>query len=220
MQNSHNSIRVYLADDHQIVRVGLKSVLSQAQGIEIVGDAGNADTLLVDIPKTNPDVVLLDVRMPGTSPFEICQRITAEYPKTHVIILTSFADDEAIFKAISSGADGYLLKDIDSADLISAIKQVSEGKSILDPVVTRRVLGRFKSAGEKPGQSGLEALSAQELRVIALVAQGKTNKEIGLEMGLSDKTVKNYLSNLLDKLKMTRRSQAAAFYVRESSKHN
>jgi len=217
MQNSNELVRVFLADDHQIVRLGLRSILSKYHNIEIVGEASTAEETVREVLKVTPDVVLLDVRMPGGSPFEACQSIIAQSKTTHVLFLTSFADDETIFQAISAGADGYLLKDIEPGELVNAIRQVAEGKSILDPGVTRRVLGRFKTATEKSAQTGLEILSAQELRVIALVAQGKTNKEIGVEMGLSDKTVKNYLSNLLDKLKMSRRSQAAAFYVQHTN---
>jgi two-component system response regulator DevR len=216
MQTSSEMVRVFLADDHQIVRLGLRSILSKSHNIEVVGEAGSAEEMVREVVRLKPDVVLLDVRMPGASPFEACQSIIAQCKDTHVLFLTSFADDETIFQAISAGADGYLLKDIDSSELVNAIHQVAEGKSILDPGVTRRVLGRFKTATDKSAQTGLEILSAQELRVIALVAQGKTNKEIGMEMGLSDKTVKNYLSNLLDKLKMSRRSQAAAFYVQHT----
>jgi two-component system response regulator DevR len=219
MQTASKPVRVFLADDHQIVRLGLRSILARFPNIEIVGEASNPEDAVREVLQVKPDVVLMDVRMPGGSPFEACQRMMAQGEKTHVIFLSSFSEDEAIFQAISAGADGYLLKDIDAADLVNAIHQVAEGKSILDPSVTRRVLGRFKAATETAEQNGLEILSAQELRVIALVAQGKTNKEIGIEMGLSDKTVKNYLSNLLDKLKMSRRSQAAAFYVRETGKN-
>ena len=217
MQTSSQPVRVFLADDHQIVRLGLRSILSKSPNIEVVGEASTAEEMVREVLQVKPDVVLLDVRMPGSSPFEACQSIVGQMKTTRVLFLTSFADDETIFQAISAGADGYLLKDIDPVELVSAIHQVAEGKSILDPSVTRRVLGRFKAASEKASQTGLEVLSAQELRVIALVAQGKTNKEIGMEMGLSDKTVKNYLSNLLDKLKMSRRSQAAAFYVQHTN---
>ena len=216
MQATNVSIRLFLADDHQIVRMGLRTILAKSGDIQVVGEASNADDMLREVLRLQPDIVLLDVRMPGSSPFEACQSIVAQCKNTRVLFLTSFADDEIIFQAISAGADGYLLKDLEPTDLINAIRQVAEGKSILDPTVTRRVLGRFKTAAERANQTGLEVLSAQELRVIALVSQGKTNKEIGMEMGLSDKTVKNYLSNLLDKLKMTRRSQAAAFYVQHT----
>lgn len=216
MQTSNKTIRVLLADDHQVVRVGLRTILDSFPMIKVVGEAGTLDETVQMASSLKPDIVLLDVRMPEATSFESCRQILAENPDSRVIFLTSFADDTIIFEAITAGADGYLLKDIEAEELVRAIEQVANGQSILDPSVTRRVLGRVKAGAETPVPSGLEILSAQEKRVLALVAQGKTNKEIGLEMGLSDKTVKNYLSNLLDKLKLSRRSQAAAYFVQHS----
>lgn len=208
-----------LADDHHVVRVGLRAMFSRFPQIEVVGEASNGAEAVLEAQRLKPDVVLLDVRMTDGAAFDTCRKILAMGENVHVIFLTSFADDHTIFEAISAGADGYLLKDIAPEELIKAITQVAEGRSILDPSVTRRVLGRVKSGAEAPAPpAGLEILSAQELRVLALVAQGMTNKEIGLAMGLSDKTVKNYLSNLLDKLNLSRRSQAAAFYVQNTLK--
>lgn len=217
MQNENMTIRVLLVDDHHVVRVGLRAMFSRYPQIEVAGEASSGTEAVIEAQRLKPDVVLLDVRMGDGSAFDACRKILAGTEGTHVLFLTSFADDHTIFEAISAGADGYLLKDISPDELINAITQVAEGRSILDPAVTRRVLGRVKAGNEAPKTpAGLEILSAQERRVLALVAQGKTNKEIGLEMGLSDKTVKNYLSNLLDKLNLSRRSQAAAFYVQNT----
>jgi two-component system, NarL family, response regulator DevR len=156
------------------------------------------------------------VRLPDGSGFEACRNLHTLTPPVKVIILTAFADDEIVMQAIGSGAEGYLLKEIDEEGLVRAIKEVAEGRSILDPAVTRRLFKRVKEGAAAPQASKLHRLSAQERRVLELVAQGMTNKEIGLAMTLSDKTVKNYLSNLMEKLQMSRRSQAAAFYVQHS----
>lgn len=218
MQTGKQTVRVLIADDHQVVRVGLRAMFSRFPAIEVVGVAENCEQVVVEAQRLKPDVVLLDVRMTDGSSFEACRKILSTVESAHVIFLTSFADDNTVFEAISAGADGYLLKDVAEQELVNAITQVAEGRSILDPSVTRRVLGRVKAGAEAATPSGLDILSAQERRVLALVAEGKTNKEIAQVMGLSDKTVKNYLSNLLDKLNLSRRSQAAAFYVQHSQK--
>ncbi len=218
MQTGKATIRVLIADDHQVVRVGLRAMFSRFPTIEVVGVAENGEQAVIEAQRLRPDVVLLDVRMTDGASFDACRKILAAVDSTHVIFLTSFADDNTVFDAISAGADGYLLKDVAEEELVNAITQVAEGRSILDPSVTRRVLGRVKAGSEASTPAGLEILSAQERRVLALVAEGKTNKEIAIVMGLSDKTVKNYLSNLLDKLNLSRRSQAAAFYVQHTHK--
>lgn len=218
MQTGKSTVRVLIADDHQVVRVGLRAMFARFPEIEVVGVAENGNQAVLEAQRLRPDVVLLDVRMTDGNSFDACRKILANTEATHVIFLTSFADDNTVFDAISAGADGYLLKDVAEEELVRAITQVAGGHSILDPSVTRRVLGRVKAGAESQGQGGLDILSAQERRVLALVAEGKTNKEIAQVMGLSDKTVKNYLSNLLDKLNLSRRSQAAAFYVQHSIK--
>jgi len=208
-------IRLLLVDDHEVVRAGLSSLLGQHGELEVVGEAGTVAAAIEAAEKLRPEVALLDVRLTDGSGFEACRRLHQLNPPVRVIILTAFADDEIVMQAIGSGAEGYLLKEIDEQGLVRAIKEVAEGRSILDPAVTRRVLNRVKEGGSvQPGK--LDRLSAQERRVLELVAQGKTNKEIGLAMSLSDKTVKNYLSNLMEKLQLSRRSQAAAFYVQHS----
>jgi DNA-binding NarL/FixJ family response regulator len=218
MQTGKPTIRVLIADDHHVVRVGLRAMFSRYPAIEVVGVVENGQQAVVEAQRLKPDVVLLDVRMTDGNSFDACRKILAVVESAHVIFLTSFADDNTVFDAISAGADGYLLKDVAEQELVNAITQVAEGRSILDPSVTRRVLGRVKSGAASPTPAGLEILSAQERRVLALVAEGKTNKEIAVVMGLSDKTVKNYLSNLLDKLNLSRRSQAAAFFVQHTHK--
>ena len=209
-------IRLLIVDDHEIVRVGLRSVLGKFENLEIVGDAGTVATAIAEAARLQPDVVLLDVRLPDGSGFDACREIQKSKPDAKVVFLTSYGDDEVIFKAISAGADGFLLKETEGPELVAAIENVHAGKSILDPTVTRQVLGRLKSSAEPSPQSRLAQLSAQEKRVIALVAQGKTNKEIGLALGLSDKTIKNYLSNAMEKLQMSRRAQAAALFAQYS----
>lgn len=209
-------IRLLLVDDHEVVRSGLSALLGLHAELEIAGEAGTVAGALEAAARLKPDVVLLDVRLPDGSGFEACRNLHQLTPPAKVIILTAFADDEIVMQAIGSGAEGYLLKEIDEPGLVRAIKEVAEGRSILDPAVTRRVLNRVKDGAGSPPAGKLDRLSAQERRVLELVAQGKTNKEIGLAMGLSDKTVKNYLSNLMEKLQMSRRSQAAAFFVQHS----
>lgn len=182
----------------------------------MVGEVGTVAGAMESAERLKPDVVLLDVRLPDGSGFEACRGLHKLTPPVKVIILTAFADEEIVMQAIGSGAEGYLLKEIDEQRLVRAIREVAEGRSILDPAVTRRVMNRAKDGPGTPSANKLDRLSAQERRVLELVAQGKTNKEIGLAMRLSDKTVKNYLSNLMEKLQMSRRSQAAAFYAQHS----
>lgn len=207
-------IRVLIVDDHEVVRIGLRTLLSRFPHIEVVGEAGTAAAAIAELQRTTPDVILLDVRLPDQSGYEVSRQIQKMDGEPRVLILTSFADDNTVFEAIAAGADGYLLKEIDAEGLVKAIEKVAAGQSILDPAVTGRVLGRVKNLAEPP--SKIDILSTQERRVLALVAEGKTNKEIGVDLGLSDKTIKNYLSNVLDKLHLSRRSQAAAFFVRHS----
>ena len=207
-------IRLLLADGHAILRAGLRALLAQHPQFEVVGEAGTVAGALETAGRLKPDVALLEVRLPDGSGFEACRNLHLLTPPVKVIILTAFADDEIVMQAIGSGAEGYLLKEIDEPGLVRAIKDVAEGRSILDPAVTRRVFNRVKDGTPAQPASKLDRLSSQERRVIELVAQGKTNKKIGLAMSLSDKTVKNYLSNLMEKLNFSRRSQAAAFYAR------
>jgi two-component system response regulator DevR len=211
-------IQILLVDDHLVTRMGLRTLLGGYPQVRVVGEAGSVGTALLEAQRLRPDLILLDVRLPDGNGFEACRQLERLGIEARVLILTSYGDDETVFESIAAGADGYMLKDIDPPGLIHAIETVAAGQSILDPAVTRLVLSRVRlREPELQPDARLNALSAQERRVLALVAQGKTNKEIAAEMKLSDKTVKNYLSNTLDKLKVSRRSQAAAYFVQHAA---
>lgn len=206
-------IRVVLVDDHQMVRVGLKTLLEGFPRIRVVGEAATAAEALAVVSQTQPDVVLLDIRLPDGSGLDVCRQLRKGQRGLRVLMLTSYYTDDMVMDAIEAGAEGYLLKEINADFLVRSIQEVVEGRSILDPAVTRKVIDRVREGKSGDNKPSLDLLSPQERRVIALVAEGKTNKEIGLELNLSDKTVKNYLSNLMEKLNFTRRSQAAVFYA-------
>jgi two-component system response regulator DevR len=192
-------------------------LLSHSSSIEVVGEAANAESAIEEIKRLLPDVVLLDVRLGDANGFDVARQVQKiEQREIKVLVLTSFADDNIVVEAISAGADGYLLKEVNREALVAAIEKVAAGQSVLDPAVTGRVFGKVQSLMQNPGGNKLSLLSAQEKRVLALVAEGKTNKEVAAAMGLSDKTIKNYFSNILDKLQMARRSQAAAYFVQHS----
>lgn len=207
-------IRIVLVDDHQMVRVGLRTLFEAIPNLEVIGEAATAAQALEVVPNLEPDVVLLDMRLPDSSGLEVCKKLRQLCPQIRILMLTSYYNDDMVMDAIEAGAEGYLLKEINADLLIRSIHEVMEGKSILDPAMTRKVIDRARAGKTGQASPSLNQLSPQELRVIALVAEGKTNKEIAAELGLSDKTVKNYLSNLMDKLNFNRRSQAAAFYAR------
>jgi DNA-binding NarL/FixJ family response regulator len=211
------TIRILLVDDHEVVRVGLRTLLSRNPELEIVGEAGTV-TAAVELAATlKPDVVLLDVRLPDGTGFDACRQIQKLPGDTRVLILTSFADEDTVLQSVAAGADGYLLKEADGEGLMHAIEQVAAGQSILDPAITRSVLSRVRQGNEPSAKDKLDILSVQERRVLSLVAEGKTNKEIAADMGLSDKTVKNYLANVMEKLQLHRRSQAAAFFAQHTT---
>jgi two-component system, NarL family, response regulator DevR len=208
-------VRVLLCDDHELVRRGLRALLESDLTVEVIGEAGSADEAVATAAATKPDVVVMDVRMPGRSGIEACRDIRAQREQTRVLILTSFADDEALFSAIMAGASGYVLKQIHGSDLLDAIHRVAHGESLLDPTVTGRVLARIRgdvTAGDEDG--GVEQLTPQERRIIGLVAEGMTNRQIGERVHLAEKTVKNYVSNILMKLDLSRRAEVAAFMAR------
>jgi DNA-binding NarL/FixJ family response regulator len=209
-------IRLLIVDDHEVTRLGLRTLLQSDPHFEVAGEANSVTDALEAAVDLKPDLILLDVRLADGSGIEVCRRLQSLNLESKILVLTSFADDDLVFDAIASGADGYLLKEIHGDRLVQAIRDVVAGKSILDPAVTRRVMSRFCSPDSLAARNKLEILSIQERKVVALVADGKTNKEIGREMGLSDKTVKNYLRNAMEKLNLTRRSQAAAFFVTQS----
>lgn len=213
-------IRVFLLDDHELVRRGLADLLGLESDIEVVGEAGTVKDALVRIPAARPDVAVLDVRLPDGNGVEVCRDIRAEMPTVQCLMLTSYSDDEALFDAIMAGASGYVLKDIRGNDLVEAIRQISQGRSLLDPALTQRVLERLRQ-GEKHDELD-DVLSEQEKRILELIGEGLTNRQIGEQMHLAEKTVKNYVSSLLAKLGMERRTQAAAFVARrnaEQGKH-
>lgn len=216
LQPTGAPIRLLLVDDHEIVRIGLRTLFAQTDGIDVVAEAATAAEAVDEATRTNPDVVLMDVRLRDGSGVDACREILAGSPATRVLFLTSYDDDEAMLTAVFAGAHGYLLKEIGSESLLRAIKCVAAGHSILDPAATRALVEKMQSLLAAGTAGGADSLSSQEYRVLALVAQGKTNKEIATALDLSDKTVKNYLSNIFQKLRVTRRSEAAAIFSKRS----
>lgn len=206
-------IRVFLLDDHEVVRRGVHDLLSGESDIEVVGEAGTVAEAAARVMATRPDVAVLDVRLPDGSGVEVCRDIRSRDESVRCLMLTSFADDEALFDAIMAGASGYVLKDIRGAELLSAVRGVAAGKSLLDPAATARVLERLRDGGAKPDDR-LARLTDQERRILELIGEGMTNRAIGERLNLAEKTIKNYVSSLLAKLGMQRRSQAAAFVAR------
>jgi two-component system, NarL family, response regulator DevR len=206
-------IKVFLLDDHEVVREGLRGLLEAAGGMTVVGEASTAAEALNRIPAAQPDVAVLDVRLPDGNGVEVCREVRAQMPSLACLMLTSFADDEALFNAIMAGAAGYVLKQVRSADLVGSVRKVAAGQSLLDPELTRRVMERLRAAVE-PKDEGVEHLSSQERRILDLIAEGMTNRQIADTLYLSEKTVKNYVSNLLAKLGMHRRTEAAVFAVK------
>jgi two-component system response regulator DevR len=206
--------RVLLVDDHEVVRVGLRTLLGQAPDIAVVGEAATAAQALQEAQRLVPDVVVLDVRLPDASGVEVCRELRAQYPSVKVIILTSYNDEDALFAAILAGASGYLLKQARARDLVEAIRTVRTGRSLLDPAVTDRVLRRLRDPALHSEHGPLAELSPIEQRILDLLAQGKTNREIAQVVYLSDKTVKHHVSHILRKLGAARRSEAAALWAR------
>lgn len=205
-------VRVFLLDDHEVVRRGLRDLLEVDGDLEVVGEAGTAAEALSRIPPTKPDVAVLDVRLPDGNGVEVCREVRSRHPEIRCLILTSFSDDEALFQSIMAGASGYLLKEIAGTDLVDAVRRVAGGQSLLDPAVTARVLDRLRDGPET--DAGLARLTAQERKILDLIADGLTNREIAAQVHLAEKTVKNYVSNLLTKLGMQRRTQAAVYAAR------
>jgi DNA-binding NarL/FixJ family response regulator len=208
------SIRILIADDHEVVRIGLSALLDRQPGFRVVGQAGSGQEAIRLARALRPDVVVLDIRMPDGSGTDACRAITAEAPGTPVVMLTSYADEEALFEAISAGASGYVLKRIGSDELVSAIRTVAAGQSMLDPAVTAAVLDRLRRAAHAEESGAFQELTEQERRVLAHIAEGESNREIADAMGLAEKTVRNYVSNILAKLALASRAQAAAFAIR------
>ena len=213
-QANPNPLRLLVVDDHEVVRQGLVALLDRRAGFEVVAQAGTVAESIDQARQFQPDIVVMDVRLPDGSGIEACREIRAELPDTKVIMLTSYPDEEAVMSAIIAGASGYLLKQIRARDLVAALETVGRGESLLDPGVTEKVLERVRRMASGDVTDELSALTAQERKILMLVAEGKTNKEIAAEVFLSDKTVKNYVSSILSKLDLERRAQAAAFVAR------
>jgi DNA-binding NarL/FixJ family response regulator len=211
-------LRLLVVDDHEVVRQGLVSLLDRREHFQVVAEAGTAAEAVEMARKFEPDLVVMDVRLPDGSGIEACREIRAEFPATRVVILTSYPDEEAVLSAIIAGASGYLLKQIRSRDLVSALESVGRGESLLDPAVTEKVLDRVRRIATGTYTDEMAQLTQQEQKILLLVAEGKTNKEIASEVFLSDKTVKNYVSSILSKLNLERRAQAAAFVARHRLK--
>jgi two-component system response regulator DevR len=207
-------LRLLVVDDHEVVREGLVALLSRRDEFQVVAEAGTVAESLAAVRRFEPDLVVMDVRLPDGSGIEACREIRAEFPAIRIVMLTSYPDEEAVLSAILAGASGYLLKQIRGRDLVTALEAVGRGDSLLDPAVTERVLERVRRIANGDEKDELSDLTAQERKILALVADGKTNKEIAAEVFLSDKTVKNYVSSILSKLNLQRRAQAAAFVAK------
>jgi DNA-binding NarL/FixJ family response regulator len=205
-------IRVFLLDDHEVVRRGVQELLDAEDDIEVVGDADTVERALARLPAVRPDVAILDVRLPDGDGVTVCREIRSKFDEISCIMLTSFSDDEALTQAIVAGASGYLLKQIRGNDIVDAVRKVAAGDSLLDPTLVERVTDRLRNPPEEDER--LARLTGQERRILMLIADGLTNRQIGEEMHLAEKTVKNYVSNLLAKLGMERRTQAAVFAAR------
>ncbi|GAA4562824.1 response regulator transcription factor [Planotetraspora kaengkrachanensis] len=205
-------IRVFLLDDHEVVRRGVAALLESEDDIEVVGEAGTAESAVARIPALKPDVAVLDVRLPDGSGVDVCREVRSRVPELACLMLTSFADEEALFNAVMAGAAGYVLKQIHGSDLVGAVRTVARGQSLLDPATTATMLQRLRDqAGRK---DPLAALTDQERHILELIGEGMTNRQIGERLFLAEKTVKNYVSNLLSKLDMQRRTQVAALAAR------
>ena len=206
--------RILLVDDHEVVRLGLKSLLERHPQFDVVGEAASAREALEQVANNHPDVVVMDIRLPGTSGIEACEEITSRFPETRVLMLTSYAEDEMLFSAIRAGASGYILKQIGGEELVRALEAVARGEALLDPAVTQRVFQEVRRAVKEEEASAFAHLSQQEKHVLLLVSEGKTNREIAKALFLGEGTVRNYVSSILSKLGVSNRAEAAAYAVR------
>jgi two-component system, NarL family, response regulator DevR len=210
--------RIMLVDDHEVVRLGLKSILEKHHGMEVVAEASTGAEAVEKAVATRPDVVLLDIRLPGQSGIDVCQSITQKLPETRVIMLTSYAEDDMLFAAIRAGASGYLLKQIGANELVQAIERVGRGDALLDPAVTRQVFTEMRKVAQEMESSVFSDLTPQEMHVLQLVAEGKTNREIAQILFLGEGTARNYVSSILSKLNLSNRAEAAVFAVQHNLK--
>jgi DNA-binding NarL/FixJ family response regulator len=212
--STRRPLRLLVVDDHEVVRQGLVALLDRREHFQVVAEAGSVAEAIEMAARFAPDLVVMDVRLPDGSGIEACREIRAEHPSTRVVMLTSYPDEEAVLSAIVAGASGYLLKQVRARDLVAALEAVGRGESLLDPAVTEKVLDRVRRIATSAYTDELAQLTSQEQKILLLVAEGKTNKEIAAEVFLSDKTVKNYVSSILSKLNLQRRAQAAAFVAK------
>lgn len=210
--------RILLVDDHEVVRLGLKALLEHHSQFEVVGEAASAKEALEQVGRLHPDIVLMDIRLPGTSGIEACEEVIKQYPETRVVMLTSYAEDEMLFSAICAGASGYILKQIGGEDLVRALEAVGRGEALLDPAVTQRVFQEVRRAVKEEEASAFANLSQQERHVLLLVSEGKTNREIAKALFLGEGTVRNYVSSILSKLGVSNRAEAAAYAVEHNLK--
>jgi len=207
-------VRILIADDHEVVRIGLASLLDRQPGFSVVGEARSGEEAVRLARRTHPDVVVMDIRMPGGSGIDACRTITGELPATPVVMLTSYADSDALFAAIDAGASGYVLKRVGSTELVDAVRTVAAGGSLLDPAVTRSVLDRLRNTSRLEEAGAFADLTEQERRVLAHLADGASNREIADRMGLAEKTVRNYVSSVIAKLALESRAQATGYAIR------
>jgi two-component system, NarL family, response regulator DevR len=205
--------RILLVDDHEVVRLGLKALLERHPQFEVIGEASSAREALEQVANNHPNVVIMDIRLPGTSGIEACEEITTRFPDTRVLMLTSYAEDEMLFSAIRAGASGYILKQIGGDELVHALEAVARGEALLDPAVTQRVFQEVRRAVKEEEASAFVHLSQQEKHVLLLVSEGKTNREIAKALFLGEGTVRNYVSSILSKLGVSNRAEAAAYAV-------
>jgi two-component system response regulator DevR len=212
------TLRIIIVDDHEVVRLGLRTLLERHPDFTVVGEAATAKEAVQKTLLLRPNVVVMDIRLPGGSGIDACRKIVEQAPETRVIMLTSYAEDEMLFDAIAAGACGYVLKQIGSDDLVRAIETVGEGEALLDPALTQRVFARVREAARKEQEEAFAGLTDQEMRVLAQVAEGKTNREIAGVMFLGEGTVRNYVSSILRKLNLTNRAEAAAYAVEHNLK--
>jgi DNA-binding NarL/FixJ family response regulator len=217
VRDATNPYRLLIVDDHEVVRQGLVALLDRRDGFQVVAEAGTVAEAIDLARRFEPEIVVMDVRLPDGSGIEACREIRAELPSTRVVMLTSYPDEEAVLSAIVAGAAGYLLKQIRARDLVAALEAVGRGESLLDPAVTEKVLERIRRIAMGGQSDELAVLTSQEQKILLLVAEGMTNKEIAADVFLSDKTVKNYVSSILSKLNLERRAQAAAFVAKHRS---
>lgn len=210
--------RILLVDDHEVVRLGLRALLDHHAQFEVVGEAASAKEALEQVERLSPDIVLMDIRLPGASGIEACEQIITQFPGTRVVMLTSYAEDEMLFSAIRAGASGYILKQIGGEDLMKALEAVGRGEALLDPAVTQRVFQEVRRAVKEEEASAFANLSQQERHVLLLVSEGKTNREIAKALFLGEGTVRNYVSSILSKLGVSNRAEAAAYAVEHNLK--